>query len=386
MHVAMIGDSIMRYQYMSFVEYVLTNQSWRQNSEQYIKAALSLGSEFDFGARMNHEYFSPYEECDCFFLRKPIRGNFTHLYCENRYFKKKDISISFHASMGNINSIGHWDPSEVYNRHIYDFNSTTPPKWVYGLPDLISRHVAMLVPKPDWVILNVGHWPNRLNDETHRNHVENALRASGIKWAWRTTTSTKDGKTAWAEQKEATMNRYMCAVADACIDAGFTFELTAESYVDNLHFVNGVYHDINRIMFEELRLFNGGSKPTPAPVVVPLSLPAQVNTHEEKEKRTVSHNDSMIPVLESNSSLHRTEIFAKSQRDTKPPPSDPLSSWHNNISRNYDFQNNGNSILPQQGVLSIYLYYDYILFGIIVISCIVLITIRKCKLICANST
>ena len=258
-HIALVGDSIMRYQYYSLVEYIMHSYFWDNVTTLQYQKGSGSSNEYDVGIQMNHNSYEPFEECDCFTYKDAPEGNFTKDYCENRYFldSESNISISFHVFLGNLPSIGHWNPHEVHSRHSYDYNTTSAPSWIYGLSELIEHHISLLNPRPDWIVLNCGHWPNNFKSLPYREEVIRALHRAGIKWAWRTTTATRDGKPSVKRTTTAhiaSIDRFMCRMASACVATHFTYDLSERAFVDNVHFVNAVYHIINSIMISQLNL------------------------------------------------------------------------------------------------------------------------------------
>jgi hypothetical protein len=86
---------------------------------------------------------------------------------------------------------GHLQPS-VLSTHL-PLHAYTSPKWASNFADTITKHVALLQPKPEWLLMNEGLWKHKFFDKSYREAVVNALNSTGIRGIWRTMTYDKTG-------------------------------------------------------------------------------------------------------------------------------------------------------------------------------------------------
>jgi len=244
LRLAFVGDSITRYQYISLVSYLHSGR-WIKNSDtpNPVKER-DFNSFQNFFAYVSEAVLEGTEACDCF------RGaifNVDEVF-ENRYYAENHNYVSVLVKAGGRPSHGHWEPGTVYgaNRTRFENNSDfVPPIWSYNWTDLILNHIAKLEPKPDFVVLNAGHWPHDLVPEVFEA-IRNVTDMVGITSIYSTTTkSVSDRDTSLMPH-----DVLGCEILEYCLNRSWTAIITkdGESYWDNLHLTASV----NRMLNEQL--------------------------------------------------------------------------------------------------------------------------------------
>ncbi|GMI62373.1 hypothetical protein ScalyP_jg6298 [Parmales sp. scaly parma] len=182
--IAFMGDSLTRYQYLSLA-YFVTHDTWIDpRTKPNLVVEKDYASWKAFYNATNTAY-AGFERCDCYRSQKWDKAAKT--VTENRYYVAPHWNLYYIQAFGSIPSKGNWNPQAV--------PSTQPPfelnasfMWDYDWPNTILNHVALLRPKPQWVVLNAGIWKNDFNNIEYRNRVIQATRDAGIKSIWKTTT------------------------------------------------------------------------------------------------------------------------------------------------------------------------------------------------------
>jgi hypothetical protein len=241
LHMAFVGDSLTRYQYMSFVHFVQTGR-WIKN--------VDAPNMIHHAGMTWYQYYSNTEQlwngtetCDCyrpdgpwFRVKKRV-----HVISENRYYRhiERNNYISVIQKFGHIEAHGHWDPSQVYNSH-HAVNLTSPDvrgrafAWrFHNWQDIIRLHLAKLDPKPTIVLLNAGRWPHDLDNVTNVHAIRRALDEHGMVGIYKTTTKIKTDTSTNIDSYEIEA----CKILHYCLDMSWTGTLSNNSdYVDLKHF------------------------------------------------------------------------------------------------------------------------------------------------------
>ena len=115
-NIVMVGDSLMRYQYLSLVYLAHTRKLYPENAKPSILWEKGFDSWVQFFNASNLLLY-PNEYCDCF------RTTLLEA-CENRYYyqRERNISISYIAYMGDEvgpKVHGHWSPRSNETNHKY---------------------------------------------------------------------------------------------------------------------------------------------------------------------------------------------------------------------------------------------------------------------------
>lgn len=143
-HVMFVGDSLTRYQYLSFVE-VLATGKWANRSIERIPGAPSILREPDFHHEFHRREDGLWKElymwssrlmggnemCDCWRGNRTFNAKAALNQIENRFFRLKDynLSVSYLQRIGpHITFRGHkkqigWDNTSVLDFDGYDHNA-----------------------------------------------------------------------------------------------------------------------------------------------------------------------------------------------------------------------------------------------------------------------
>lgn len=173
--IAFMGGSLTRYQYLSLA-YFVTHGTWidpRTKPNLVVEGDHASWNAFYNATTTAYEGF---EKCDCYRSQKWDLKSLT----ENRYYVAPHWNLYYIQAFGSIPSHGHWNPLVL--------PSTQPPfkrnasfMWEYDWPNTILNHVALIRPKPQWIVLNAGHWANDFINPEYRTRVIQAIRDAGIK-------------------------------------------------------------------------------------------------------------------------------------------------------------------------------------------------------------
>jgi hypothetical protein len=285
LHIVMIGDSLMRFQYLSLA-YRLRYGVWFDESMWHYNLvhqgnfsspfhSLTWG-EFLF---QSNNMLHPYELCDCY--RQP------HDVVENRYYFDPILnnSILFVSGFGHLSNPlrGRLLPGQIYQERSnrssmfkrQAFRDRGEMVWEYSdWGDMILNYVRHLDHRPSHIVMNAGHWPHRFCGSDHRNktsigsnanetslfsnETQNLLRAMETmpesRFVWRTTTIGKDRKKAEFECDE-----FMCKILPICVNVSFTQRVRRKKYfVDRVHFYEPVYRAMNEQMLHSLEYLPKG--------------------------------------------------------------------------------------------------------------------------------
>jgi hypothetical protein len=273
----MIGDSIMRYQYLSLAYYLRNGGEWWNSSirEGQLVNERQFKTWEEFYRVVSTEYLSPYESCDCF---RSQRGDGFDLTTENRYFYDKDDNfVVYLQSFGTrLPTRGQWNASDLANftasqeraspRPLSNFKDPAS-NWTWSFEnwkDIVLEHIATLQPKITHLVVSQGWWyspfmskDNRHVEERRREFVS-ALAKANIVGIWRTTTynSVHELKGDWQSDTDTAM----CQLLDHCLNASWTRHLDPKHYWNNLHFWEPVYQLLNQDLLAMLEQLPDGYK------------------------------------------------------------------------------------------------------------------------------
>eukprot|EP01032_Pedospumella_encystans_P020019 gene20019-22753_t len=282
-HIVMIGDSLMRYQYLSLVYLINTNTFYPANKKPGI---LWEGDHKSWNLFYNATNFAlyPNEYCDCY------RVGFIN---ENRYYfnKERNITISYVAYFGDgadQKIHGHWSPLDNETNH--QFHGPTlgdfiPYRWeTSSIQEALSTHAAKLKPKPSVLVLNAGFWLNKYNQTDHRKSVFK-IATSLFDWViWKTTNYDR-------EHMEISSYGICQFPGVECLNLDWTQYLQPEEYKDLRHLQPDIYTDIN-IQFI-LQLTHGHS----SVAFVPLSANYYDNIVHFNEKSYLVNPEGLLRPL-----------------------------------------------------------------------------------------
>ena len=246
LRMVMLGDSLMRYQFVMLVHYLHTGQ--------WIHDAMSpnLLREDSFGdggwSSFFHGLETYFEEdhlvCDCFHGDK----RWWKTLVENQYYHDPgchDNSVFFFAKFGSFGFRGHHSVSDItgwvnhsskMNRipdNIYDQGRFT---WrYYDYEPFLRDVVAMLEPRPQLVIINEGLWGvDSLSNETVVLQIRDTLRSLGMVSVYKTTTKflKKHARTPGLLPHD----EMCCRIFDHCLRMDWTYCLDPSESWDGTHF------------------------------------------------------------------------------------------------------------------------------------------------------
>ncbi|KAK3238389.1 hypothetical protein CYMTET_51593 [Cymbomonas tetramitiformis] len=103
-----IGDSVIRYQYLSLV-YFLKNRHWIGRHQRPNPIEEQTYDSWEDFYNQTSKALTPYELCDCFRVDNP--ENFT-LPFENRYFCGPGLKVSYIQAFGDFGSQGRMNITE----------------------------------------------------------------------------------------------------------------------------------------------------------------------------------------------------------------------------------------------------------------------------------
>ncbi|KAI2499396.1 hypothetical protein MHU86_15108 [Fragilaria crotonensis] len=244
LRLAFVGDSITRYQYISLVSYLHSGR-WIENSDtpNPVKET-DFGSYQNFFAYVSQTVLEGTEACDCF---RAAVFNPVEVF-ENRYYAENHNYVSVFLKLGGLAGQGHWEPGSVYGANRTRFEKKSyfvPPTWRYNWQDLILNHIAKLEPKPDFVVLNAGHWAHDLVPEVFEA-IRNVTDMVGIKAIYATTTKSISDRDSSLRPHDV----QGCEILEYCLNRSWTANITKnyEHYWDTKHFTARV----NRMLNEQL--------------------------------------------------------------------------------------------------------------------------------------
>ena len=203
-HLALVGDSITRFQYLS-LGHALSQGEAPPPFEYFrlrngTRPSQWTGFFAESSAALTHGRATEY--CDC-------SGSPLH---EDRYLRvpRLDARLSFFSWRSEM--MGQWRPKEAQNwppgRGV-DHRKVAGTAWHYkDARKLLSNVVLQLRPPPNWVVIGRGHW-ERLDWGTYTQlleHGERLRRARGTQFVWATTPMTQPrglARTAGAPLSEA---------------------------------------------------------------------------------------------------------------------------------------------------------------------------------------
>lgn len=303
LRIVMIGDSLMRYQYLSLV-YRLRFGVWFDSTRWHFNlvgqssfTSLYHGRQWGEFLLQTNKLLLPYELCDCY--RRP------HDIVENRYYFDPILnnSVVYMSAFGHHTNAmrGRVPYGQVHqeraNRSSVFKNTGYLVKgdivWTYAdWGDTILNYIRYLDPPPRHVVMNAGIWPHNfcVANETHAyertnsseisatpgnneinlstNDTHNLLHAMSLvpelQFVWRTTTFGKNGLRPNFECDDV-----MCHLLPTCVNVSFTRHLQPEIYWDQNHVQEPGYRAVNEIMLDKLGYLPEG--------YLPLKLTAILN-------------------------------------------------------------------------------------------------------------
>lgn len=249
LRLAILGDSVSRYQYVSLV-YYLRHNHWIQDEDE--RHLLFKNFYEDWNAYLNASTIAlaPNEVCDC---HGPAKMPKLFRYVENRYFSHPELGnyVSFFNKYGRISIKGFRTHDDIYNeRSGMDDRSQSNDKWAweYDWKGVILHHIAKLDPKPDFLIVNAGLHLHDLANTTIVQEIVDALNASGIIGIYKTTTYP-DGHEAHKRFNRAKHEKDCIKLFPHFLDMKWTADFNGK---DHYYDVNHFMPHVNTLMNEKL--------------------------------------------------------------------------------------------------------------------------------------
>ena len=250
-HLVMVGDSLMRYQYMSLVYALKFEELAADIGSGDVCITYGWGSWLEYYNKSN-ALLQPQEHCDCF---RP--GSFDyHKIFENRYYidDAKKLKVTYIWYTG-AHIQGHWMNSTDTDDLRQPMLTLQPAVWKVDILGAIDGFLKTLIGdrKNTILVLNTGQHAHGFGVEGFGASVH----ASAIKVfeqvVWRTTTSRmpsmRDKDRDQRVHERTKQDDIMCAISNlACLNISWTQDLEQGNYSDWLHFKSPVYNLINAQM------------------------------------------------------------------------------------------------------------------------------------------
>ena len=280
-HLVMIGDSIMRQQYLSLV-YLLRNKTYSVGDYN----PDNPNGLYDHYVRTNED-LKPYEFCDCY---RSIGVNFD-TYCENRYYADPihNISVTYLQFFGK-DLFGHWFDSGDYDSFRQPRLRPLKVMWRLSIQDTIRNMLSKFTQPVTLLMINYDRWEfsphrkpfvwnNELSDavyetsmallglpsalspsdkqksEEKKEVVEEEYKdghkrkgnSSRHKFIWKTTTHARsDFESAHNSAPLDARDSYMCSKGYVkCFNISWTTRLSNDAYADHIHFKEVISDMIN---------------------------------------------------------------------------------------------------------------------------------------------
>jgi hypothetical protein len=240
---AMMGDSITRYQGVSLLHY-LHSGYWL---DEYIQPNLCNEKTFDNDWSTYYHYMTNFFNgpanflCDCFRFQ-----TVAHLAADNFYYRDpcRDNHVTFINKLGGFPIRGHWFPHEIQFHERTDehqltggYNETalnTTYTWAYASwVDFMREYLAKLDPRPEVLVINAGMWgPSGLEENGMLAGIRNVSDELGIVSIYKTTTKGKDDTEGTLESHD----ELGCRLLHHCILMNWTMKMHEDHFFDFIHF------------------------------------------------------------------------------------------------------------------------------------------------------
>jgi hypothetical protein len=263
-HIVMMGDSLMRYQYLALV-FALRYHEFIKNDEKPNYLMEHQWGHWGVYLNKTNEALKPNEYCDCF--RNVPNGlshwDPTHII-ENRYYidTRHRINITFITFYGD-KILGVW-------RHVSDGDDLRQPRekfpannWTMNLSEAI-KWAGSIAPKDmkSILILNAALHSHKffkglvINKE-YCGSIRDIAIKSFDKFIWKTTSvirTTRDFIISLNMSTYATPgDNHMCILRNVtCFYNNWTLAVNHTMRPDGPHFYPVVYHEMNRRMMDVL--------------------------------------------------------------------------------------------------------------------------------------
>ena len=242
--VLMVGDSLMRYHYMSLVYNLRHRSLIHPDMTPNSVAELSWGGSYNTFFKGSTSLFAPYEFCDC---HRPQALPLSQLRMfENRFYHDPvlNVSVSFFFFCGN-HTLGHWSPGQDDSLRTPQ-PTESPYNWLFDIEDFLVEVVPRLSHVPKIFLLNAGIWPNKFGTDMDLiDRIANHSVANFDAFIWKTTNYLRNqtgglnaGDYRWYSKSLEFPSLHFNNLT-------WTADLAPEHYWDNCHFNAPVYWKVN---------------------------------------------------------------------------------------------------------------------------------------------
>jgi len=231
-HIAMMGDSLMGYQFLSLA-YLLHKKTFVPSE---VRPNILIKNSFD----SLDEFRMHFKKV----LAPRSYQDFGKDHANHFYFdKERNISITVINYAGFFHTPrGGWVPTELDGFPVEGKSPKfTSTRWNYPtLEETIAKFLSKLNPRPTTLILNAGHWENDWNDTARQNAVLTSAQQQFDRVFWKTTNYNHE------HQPGDYAHDSVCHYPGIeCLNLDWTKYLDPVHYTDRVHFMPEVYHDIN---------------------------------------------------------------------------------------------------------------------------------------------
>jgi hypothetical protein len=286
-NVVMMGDSLMRYQYLSLayflrwgqwyvpnntrVDNLMVEKSWRFTPAETTTSNnnnISVVGQWNSFFYHSNRLLRPFEICDCFRADRSYSNMFENRYYYDPIYNNTLVYIQAFGNFTKIHGrIPHatdilgrkanqtaWDEYQRPLAGTWD----SPQVWEYPeWHDVVRYYLAPL--QSDFIVFNTGWWTSQFGIVDEHNSASSLLKQtftelmnhhSNTRGIWRTTTYPPvHGRKQWGSNASA-VDHNMCQAPLWCLNVSWTQYLSRRFSKDGVHFCEPVYRVINEAMLE----------------------------------------------------------------------------------------------------------------------------------------
>ena len=283
LHLVLIGDSIMHYQYLSLAYFLRTGR-WFDPSFRKSHLTNVYSFESIFHDDLYGEFFfqttrqlQPHEICDCVYpssltsLAHAYRFNESEVVI-NRYFHdpERNNTVRFFHAFGHQHDLqGRLDPQNIpfmedgkekdgllNGKHTFEQKDIVwnTSSWA----DLVRDQIGTLLPKPQFMLLNAGKHSNDFGSDPEQvQQLHQSIQDAGlVRTFWRTTTYKNDGNPISGTTPKT--DKIMCQDLGGCLSTEWTQHVNKNWYWDQHHNYEPVYRVINEDLLDSIGFLPNG--------------------------------------------------------------------------------------------------------------------------------
>ena len=295
----MIGDSLMRYQYLSLTYFLRHHQFVHEDARPNLLLERSWVDWQTFN-QYSSQLLAPNELCDCY-------RNQQFLYYENRYYRDplRNINVSFFNYLGDAFPMkGRWMPTDgdsANTTHLRQPPSGPhdPPRWEHKrMDDFIISFLTMFEPKPTLLVLNSGLWHDTFDDPNYAFRVARAAITTVDRILWKTTNCRRSQVIPASKSRELLPGDvFMCSFsAINCFNLSWTFhDLNLKDYWDEGHFQPYVYTRINEQFFSLIERLTNTTRQ--APSFIKEEMINRIIIADDRSTYLADHSGFLLPFV-----------------------------------------------------------------------------------------